>query len=163
MRSEEADKRLDRAVELTKELAAAFPTVPQYQALRARALQRYGASLQAPGHADAEPPLREAVALHRSLVAQFPSVPVYQLYLSEACQSLSLNRQRNGDLTETCELLTEAVEAQQRYLKATPANRFGWFTLSHQYQTLADTLRRQGEPEKAAAASRKADEARKGR
>ena len=96
-------------------------------------------------------------------MAQFPSVPVYKLLLAEACQSLSASRLRHKDLTETCALLGDAIDAQQRYLKAMPGNRFGWFVLAHQYQTLADAYRQQGQTDQAAEASRKADEARKGR
>src|SRR5262249_52887254 len=136
-RSPEADKNLTRAADLAKSLATAYPTVPQYQALRARALQRLGAALQAPGQTkDPEPYLREAVALDRALVAQFPSVPVYKLFLAEACQSLSASRLKQKDLTETCTLLGDAIEAQQKYLKAMPGNRYGWVVLWRQYQHL---------------------------
>jgi tetratricopeptide (TPR) repeat protein len=163
LRDAEADRRLARAVDLTKELAADFPTVPQYQALRVRALQRYGESRQAAGQDDVEIPLRDAVSQQRIIVSQFPKIPVYQLYLAQACHSLGKCRQRRDDWNETIALMTEAVAAQRCYLKANPRSRLGWFSLSSQYQILADALRRQGESEKAAAADRKADEARKGR
>ena len=163
LRDAEADRRLARAVDLTKALAADFPTVPQYQALRARALQRYGESRQAAGQDDMESLLRDAVSQQRILVSQFPKIPVYQLYLAQACHSLGKCRQRHDDWNETTALMTEAIAAQRGYLKATPRSRLGWFSLSSQYQILSDALRRQGEPEKAAAAAHKAEEARKGR
>jgi serine/threonine protein kinase len=163
-RSAEADKNLTRAADLAKGLASTYPTVPQYQALRARTLQRLGAALQVPGQTkDPEPYLREAITLDRTLVTQFPSVPVYKLLLAEACQSLSMNRLRHKDTTAACALLTEATDAQQKFLRATPSNRFGWFVLAHQYQTLADAYRQQGDTEQADAATKKADAARKGR
>lgn len=161
--SAEVDPKLRRATELATDLAITYPAVPEYQALRARSLQRLGQSLQNSGKtSEAEPLQAQAVELHRSLVRQFPTVPIYHLYFAEACQSRAVVLLRRGELADSCALLRDAIDAQQQYLKGTPNNRFGRHTLAHQYQDLAEVLRRQGEQAQAEEAARKAERARKG-
>ena len=55
-------------------------------------------------------------------------------------------------------LLNEAINAQHTYLKTVPRNKFGWFMLANQYQSLADSYRRQGETAKSAETATKTAE-----
>jgi eukaryotic-like serine/threonine-protein kinase len=156
------EQQLRRGVDLARDLASAFPAVPEYQALRARASHRLGSHLQVLGRADeADPFQREAVTLHRALVKQFPAVPLYQLYRADACRSLGMALLLRGQPAEGCDLLEEAVNARDTYLKATPASRHGRILLAHEYQFLAESLRRLGDKARSEDALRRAAEARK--
>jgi tetratricopeptide (TPR) repeat protein len=156
------EQQLRRGADLARDLATAFPAVPEYQALRARASHRLGSHLQALGRVDeADPFQREALTLHRSLVKQFPAVPVYQHYRAEACRSLGMALLLRGQPAEGCDLLEEAANAREAFLKASPPSRHGRVLLAHEYQFLAESLRRLGDKARSEEALRRAAEARK--
>jgi tetratricopeptide (TPR) repeat protein len=161
-RSPETEKQVHRATDLARDLVAAYPSVPQYQALRARTLRRLGIYLQSTGRVkEAESNDRKALNLDRALVQQFPSVPVYQMYLGDACQSLATIQLQRGQLKEARALVEEAIEAQQTCLKAHPDTRYSQLALVRHYQTLSDILRRQGEKKEAEEAKAQAEKIRK--
>jgi tetratricopeptide (TPR) repeat protein/tRNA A-37 threonylcarbamoyl transferase component Bud32 len=151
--------RLQEAIDLSAELVALYPSVPDYAAAHARYLDRLGMTLYDAGEYEAaERAAREAVALQGKLAGQYPGAVAYNLWLGLMERSLGRTLDARGELAEARQLLEAATARVEKLWKDDPRLEGVRPFLGMAYRDLARVLTRCGEPALAAAAQRKAEE-----
>jgi eukaryotic-like serine/threonine-protein kinase len=154
-----AEERLREAIELSSELVAQYPNVPEYAAAHARYLDQLGMRLVKMEKWDeAEPMHRLAVGFQRKLVQQYPDVIAFRLWLSLMERSLGEALGGRGQLQEARALMEGAINRVEDLWKK-DARLVGLRPfLGRAYRNLAWVLQSSGERELAAVARRKAEE-----
>jgi eukaryotic-like serine/threonine-protein kinase len=151
----QAEARLRRALAIAEEPADA--PLWKRTALRARAHERLGAVLQQQGRtAEAEAAYREAVRVRKSLAGGDPPVPFADRDLCATRQALADFYLRHGRLAEARDVFRESIAHLKEWRPGGYAGRVRQQLLREQYQNLAATLTRMGEPALAAEAEREA-------
>jgi tetratricopeptide (TPR) repeat protein len=159
---EEAEVYLTRAVDLCLQLAAAFPSIGEYQALLATSHRGLARINRTRGRlADAEQHLELARARLDQLVARHSTNAFYPLTLGQTALDLAEVKRRRGEeerdparLAESREVLDAAIAR----LANDPNNPFRRRMLATMYESLAATLRAQGDD---AAARQAAEESKR--
>jgi tetratricopeptide (TPR) repeat protein len=149
-------ERLQEAVDLSADLVALYPNVPQYAAANAQYLDRLGIELYAARDlAAAEKTHRQALTRQTGLVKQYPEAASYAFWLSLMERSLARVLADQGELKEARSRLTSATERLETLRKKDPGAAP---LLGMTYRELAGVLNRSGETELALKMSKKAEE-----
>jgi tetratricopeptide (TPR) repeat protein len=154
-----AEKRFRMALEISEELVAEHPNVPEFVASQAEILLKLEFVLRWAGQTeDADGLLRRALDLQSSLARRFPKVLRHQLQTATLELSLARNLRNRGQLAAAHSLLKSSV-ARLEEVTGTGENEWpmGWM-LAHHYSELATLLGEMKEPEAAKAAERRAKE-----
>ncbi len=150
-------ERLREAIQLSGEMIAQYPNVPEYTAAHARYLDQLGMRLvQAKKPEEAEKLHRKAVDFQTRLVKQHPEVLAYSLWLGLMERSLGQALGERGELKEARSRIEAAIERVEALLKKD--SRLGGVRpfLGLAYRDLARVHTKAGEAALAAEASRKA-------
>ena len=115
----------ERAVELARNLVAAYPSIPRYRAALASAVNALADDVQADKPEEAEVLYAESDRLYKGLVESFSSIPVYRMLYASAVHDHSHHCRRIGDTTNARRLLQTAIAAQNRFVSARPDSVFG--------------------------------------
>jgi serine/threonine-protein kinase len=143
--------------EIFAQLAAEFPSVPNYRLELARSHNRRGYLLayvlKTPSRvAAAEQALRDALALSKQLVTDFPSVPNYREEVARSHQILSLLLREIGRGGEAEQALRDALAMQKQLVKnypTVPGYRQNLAISHNSLGNLLQTTSRQQEAEQA--------------
>jgi tetratricopeptide (TPR) repeat protein len=160
-RHQQAQQRLRKAMDLSLQLAAEHPAVPEYRASRANISHRLGEILIRTRRPEqAEVSHRQAVETQTSLAREFPEVVTYQVWLMAFRNSLAkslLMRQGGGsNIAEARELAEATVADASKLLAARPDMWYLHKLLVDANEILASAHRRQGSREEADKAGEKA-------
>jgi serine/threonine protein kinase len=152
-------ERLEEAINLSAEMLAQYPNVPDYRAAHARYLDQLGMNLLRVRRFDeAEKQHRKAVEIQKKLVAQYPGVVAYGLWLGLMERSLGQALGQRGELKEARSRIEAAIERVETLWKKD--TRLGGVRpfLGMAYRDLGLVLARSNEPKLAAEARHKAEE-----
>jgi tetratricopeptide (TPR) repeat protein len=161
---DEAKDYLERSIDLCLQLASAFPSVPEYQALLASSYRGLARINRTSGDlADAEHYLELAEERLHTLVARHSSNAFYPLTLAQTALDLAEVKRRRGESERDPAPLAESREVLDRAIErlapgAQPDNPFRQRMLATMYESLAATLRAQGDDD---AAQEAAEESRR--
>lgn len=107
---QQAPGRLERAVQLARDLHRAAPHQPEYQLLLANTLYRWGLATRAGGNVSgAMAHLSESVQLLRALAGQSPTMTAYGVTLARASQDLAHWQREAGQLRASRQTLDAAL------------------------------------------------------
>ena len=166
-----AESRLRKALEIAEPLVAENPNVPDYSHSLATVyqklafcLRRRTASIE--GDSDANRKLHEeveliygkAIDLHRLLRNKYPSAASYRIQLGMLRLAFADYLRKQDRLDETRQILKESISDLSKLLSENPDIWFLKGPLHMGYRTLSETLKRLGEEDAAAEASKKAEE-----
>jgi serine/threonine protein kinase len=153
------EQLIRRAIDISGQLAEKYPNIPRYRSCLARSHQGLARILRSNNRAEeAESLARTATDLYRELANDFPRVDAYQSFSAQASLSYGdILRDRNK-LAESRAALEESVSRQERYAAQRPDDRMRRFALRSHYFSLADTLKKQGDMEKAREFEQKAEQ-----
>ncbi len=150
-----AEARTKRALELSQQLVAQYPGVPEYASGQARIYFGLGEVLRrARRFGEAEQAAQKAADIQAGLVGEFPDVVTYRVLLTAYHGSLAEMLLRRGSIAEAM-ALTEANIAEGNHLLA--AHPDIWYVhafLADSNRILASILRASGKPDLADAADR---------
>jgi len=154
-----AEERLRKALEISEQLVAEHPNVPDYAVSQVQIQLRLGDLLR-PGDQDqkdaAEKCLRSALALQSSLVRRFPQNASYQVLLLFVRGSLADLLRERGELPEARSLLEASVKVLKDLVQKEPRQVHLRGVLLGNYLGLANVLRQMGEEQAAEEALRQA-------
>ena len=122
-RLKEAEAAYADALALRKQLAADFPTRPEFRQELAASHNNLGILLKDTGRLkEAEAAYADALALQKQLAADFPNQPDLRNDLAGTCVNLALLRLGQRDFRGAEAYLEEAVPHHEAALKANPRN-----------------------------------------
>jgi tetratricopeptide (TPR) repeat protein len=103
-----AEEEFSQSLKIQKQLAADFPSVPDYRFDLAMSHYNLGILLSASRRpTDAEAAYRAAIALSKELVADFPTVLIYRRQLAKSYRGLGALLQPTNRLKEAEEAIRE--------------------------------------------------------
>ena len=148
------EQRLEKALELSRQLTAEHPSVPEYRVSRAHICQKLGQLLLRTRRPDrAEQLDRQSVEIQDALVREFPDVVTYRVWLAVFRNTLAdalLTRPGNTRNAAEARTLAETNVAEMNaLLSAHPDMWYLHKLLADANDTLAASLRAQGEDTKA--------------
>ena len=155
----EAEQRLKKALELSRQLVADHPGVSDYAASRVRIHLMLAEFLRrADQRVAAEESLREALALQAPLVQRFPEIRSYHFWLAVVQQSLARLLRDPQDLEEARTLMEASIDTLTQSLKDDPRpNHVRWLLVGSHFE-LADIYTRLDEEDLAEEARRQAQD-----
>lgn len=104
-------QRLQRSLQISRQLMEKHPAVPEYRSLHAATLSRIAAIQAIQGQlVRAEVGLQEALRLLQQLTGQFPDSLTYQLALLRTQQQLAALYARNNRPAQAREILDDAIQ-----------------------------------------------------
>ena len=119
--SKESEKDYDQAVSLFKQLAADFPSRPEFRHELAQSLDSRGNLLATTGRLkEAEKEFDQALNIYKQLAADFPNQPDMRNYLARTCMNRAILHQQQGDWAAAKRLLLEGRPHHLAALKANP-------------------------------------------
>jgi tetratricopeptide (TPR) repeat protein len=153
---------LQKALEISESLVADHPNVPNYAASQAGIRMDLARILRNLGRLDeAEALLRKGKALQHLLVERYPEVTSYKVGKAMVDSSLAKVLRQRKELPEARSLLEDSVSLLEALLKDDQESRKLWparGVLASNLRTLAGVLREQGEEDRSAQVSRRADD-----
>jgi serine/threonine protein kinase/tetratricopeptide (TPR) repeat protein len=153
----EAEAAYRDAWALQKQLAADFPTAPDYQMALANTLTDLGILLRhTVRQEEAEPLYHEVLARERQLVADFPDRPGFRRALARAHYNLAILLHKAGRYKEAELAYHDALTLQTKLMADFPRQADPRHQLAKTYTSLGNLLKDTGRPTAAAEAWRKA-------
>ena len=151
-------KLLDEALKLSEELVAEHPNIPEYAVSQVNIRLRLDHAVRGGDPTRAEANLRKALAVQSALVERSPQAASYKFWRGVIQESLGGLLQEHNRLAEAKTALQDCIASFRDCLRndGKPSPIPG--ILAHNYTSLADVLRRLGEDEAAAEATRQARE-----
>ncbi len=118
---QEAEKDYDQALSIKRQLAADFPSQPEFRRELGRSLNNRGGLRREAGRlAEAEKDLDQALSIRKQLSADFPRQPDLHNELAGTCVNRALLHQQQGNLAAARRLLVEGRPHHLAALKANP-------------------------------------------
>ena len=149
--------RIQRGIEVARQVSLAHPSIPRYRAALAHALKEMARLLQKSQPDDADQHFTESVQIYRSLARDFADIPAYHTLLAMALREHARHVRDSGRASEALTIVREGVAEQEVYVDLRPDNRFGKNMLVRLYEELAKTLTALDEKEDAEKAAEKAE------
>lgn len=149
-------EKITRAASLSQSLNRDFPTIPRYQIALARGLNLQATLVRPIDLELADSIHRRSTDLLQRLSQRFPEVAAYRVYLATALREHGATLRALNRLDESIEVLEESVAQQAAFLNARPASVFGRKEMAAELAFLAETLREDGQSERAEVLSRQA-------
>ena len=153
----EAEAAYRDALAIQKQLAAEFPTRPDYRQNLARSHNNLGVLLRDTGRLkEAEAAYRDALKLQQQLVAEFPTRPDYRQELARSHTNLGILLYTTGRPKEAEVAWREALALQQQLAAEFPSRLDYRQELARSHTNLGNLLRETGRPQEAETAYRDA-------
>ena len=138
-------ERLQRALEICRELNQSYPNTPEYRALLANSLFRLAnLATHEENFIEAEKYCHEAIDTAGPLAQQFPSVAMYQFTYSQLLAFLAEVNGKQGKFQEARKHLAMSIDHLQRIGPQSRENRFLQWILVRRYTSLVEMLKKSG-------------------
>lgn len=150
-RLSDAEVRLKKALDLSRELIAEAPQIPAYSAGLTQILQKQSFVYRRTNRTElARQALLEAIAVQSGLAREFPESAVHTVWKGRLQRYLADLLLNEGRFEEAATLLRESAAAIEPLVASQdrrndPAAMFAWVTLGETYRMLSDVLRDQGD------------------
>ena len=137
--------QLERCVATIRGLSEAYPSIPRYRAVFARALNEMGSTLHQGGNPVAgEKSQLDSLVMYRQLIADFPDTPAYRILVAMALRDRANLLERSKEFTKARNTLEEAVLHHKVYMKMRPENQFGMRLLAGLKRDLVEAENQSG-------------------
>jgi serine/threonine protein kinase len=147
---------LEKALALSDELVFEHPNIPDYAVSQVHVRLRLADILWEIEPARAEADLRKALELQSTLTRRFPQNSFYRVGMAIIEESLAVFLRDRGQLSEARTAFENTIAGFKEVLQKDPRAGFIRGVVAQNYLNLADVLRRMGNEQAAAKATRQA-------
>jgi tetratricopeptide (TPR) repeat protein len=151
---------LEKALEISEELVAGHPNIPDYAVSQVYTRLKLAALLRETDRPAAESSLRKARDLQATLVRRFPRTSSYRFWMAVVDESLASLFEQQGRWSEARPALEDSIACLKELLRLDPKPSPIPRILAHHYGSLADLLHRMGDEQGAAEALHQAEQLR---
>ncbi|MDF1844728.1 MAG: serine/threonine-protein kinase [Rubripirellula sp.] len=119
-------RQLERCVATIRRLTAAYPSIPRYRVVCARALNDMGSALHQGGSlAAGEQAKVDSLEIYRQLIRDFPETPAYRILVAMALRDRANLLERSLEFAAAGNAFEEAISHHKAYMAMRPDNQFG--------------------------------------